>query len=86
MDMTLTLLMAYVLGGAIWPQIVRSRRFYLLGLLAVVIAMVLWAIPIGPIPFLARLDETAGFVMLVLAAGGGSFRDWWRDLRGAFAA
>lgn len=80
------LLMTYVLGGAIWPQIVRSRRFFLLGLLSVLIAMLLWMVPLALFSFLARLDEVAAFALLVLAAGGGSLADWRRDVRGAFTA
>jgi hypothetical protein len=79
MDIVLALLMAYVLGGSIWPQIVRSRQMFLMGAGVVVLAMIL---RIFPVYFPTRLAETAAFVLLVLAGSGSSIQEWRQQIFG----
>lgn len=95
MDIVPALLMAFVFAGAIWPQIIRSRRYYLFGFAAVVVSMLLtpsaaMTVITSPSPavstgmfllLLAKLAQIAAFVLLVLAAGGGSLNDLWREFR-----
>jgi len=79
MDIVLAVLMAYVLGGSIWPYIVRDRQLFLIGAGVVVLAMIL---TIVPILFPVRLAEAAAFVLFILASSGESLRTWRSQLLG----
>jgi len=81
MDVVLASLMAYVIAGAVWPQIVRSRRYFIVGSAAVVAAIALSSLEFWRLfHFLARLQEAVAFVLLVLAASGGSVVQLWREV------
>jgi hypothetical protein len=75
MDIVLPLLVAYVLAGLIWSQIVRNRQLFLSGAAAVAVAMALSSLPVF---FFARLSEAVAFVVLVLAGNDIPLREWKR--------
>jgi len=79
MDIVLAVLMAYALGGSIWPNIVRDRQLFLIGSGAVVVAMIL---TILPVLFPVRLTEAAAFVLFMLASSGESLEQWRRQFQG----
>jgi hypothetical protein len=79
MEFVLGILMAYVLCGSIWPQIVRNRQFFLIGAGLVVLALLLTIVPLR---FPERLAEVPAFAFLVLAASGGTFNEWWKQIFG----
>ena len=70
MDVVLVLLVAYVLAGSIWPQIIRNRPVFVLGSAVVALAIVL--------PFVTRILEAAAFAILVIGPYGGNPDDWRR--------
>jgi hypothetical protein len=92
MQLVLALLVAFVLCGAVWPQIVRNRAYFLIGLAALVAAMVLHALGDflgdwlghGLMHFIANLFEIASLVLFVLCAGGMSAAEFIRDVRRTF--
>lgn len=92
MQLVLALLVAFVLCGAVWPQIVRNRAYFLMGLAAVVAAMVLHAlgeflgnwVGHGLMHFIANLCEIASLVLFVLCSGGMSATEFLRDVRRTF--
>ena len=77
MDIVLAVLIAYALGGSIWPHIVRDRRFFLIGAGVVVLAIVL-----SPTHFSMRLAEAAAFVLFMLASSGESLQQWRSQVLG----
>lgn len=79
MDIVLAVLMAYALGGSIWPHIVRDRQLFLVGAGVVVLAMIL---TILPVLFPVRLAEAAAFVLFMLAGSGESLEQWRSQLLG----
>lgn len=80
-DAVLALLMAYVIGGAVWPQIVRTRGYFVAGSAAVAAALVLSSLDFWRMfHFLSRLVEAAAFVFLLLAASGGSIAQLRREV------
>ncbi|HSU66917.1 MAG TPA: hypothetical protein VLJ39_08605 [Tepidisphaeraceae bacterium] len=82
MQIVLAILAAYVLGGSIWPQLVRQREMFLAGTAMTILAMLLQSFGWHPIFFLGDLAQIGAFVLLVLAAGGGGLAQYWRDIRG----
>jgi hypothetical protein len=79
MDIVLAVLMAYVLGGSIWPHIVRNRQLFLIGAGLVVLAMILTFLPLL---FPVRVTEAAAFVLFMLAGSGESLEQWKRQIQG----
>jgi hypothetical protein len=91
MEYVLAVLVAFVLAGAAWPNLVRSRPSYLLSAMTVVLVMLLYAIasvlifPYATYPrafifFVAYLLETAAVVLFVLSATGLSLGGLLREI------
>jgi hypothetical protein len=78
MEIVLGLLAAYALGGSIWPQLVRQRQFFILGTAAVLAALILQSFFFGFFQFAGRIVECAAFVLLFVAAGGGTLQQYWQ--------
>ncbi|MDB5293421.1 MAG: hypothetical protein JWL69_4662 [Phycisphaerales bacterium] len=93
MEFVLGILVACVLAGVGWPQVVRNRQHYLIAVGCLAAALVLTALAslLGGhaggrfLLFLAYIADLATFVFLLCAAGGLSLAQLARDVRTAFA-
>ncbi|MDB5172645.1 MAG: hypothetical protein JWN51_1418 [Phycisphaerales bacterium] len=90
MEFVLGILVACVLAGVGWPQLVRNRQHYLLAVGCLTVALVFTAFAVlvgGPgahvLLFFASVADIATFVFLLCAAGGLSLAQLGRDLMAA---
>ncbi len=80
MELTLAVLIAFVLACVAWPQIARSRPHFIVGSAAVALAIFFSTLGITfgrtIFFFLSGLTQIAAFILLVLAGSGTSVMQW----------
>ncbi len=93
MDGINTAVVGYLLLCMVWPQLVKSKAYYYLGLACVLLYVVLEAFagcffPGGnlsrAIHIVATLSSGLALVLVVLASGGLSFREFAGEMGNAF--
>ncbi len=83
MELTLAVLVGFVLACVGWPQLVRSRPHFLLGAAMVALAMLFTALAVWQVrvfAFLSGITQVAAFLLIVMGGSGIRLTELGRSL------
>lgn len=87
MELTLAVLIAFVLACVAWPQLARSRPHFIVGAAAVALALffhtVAFSIGGHAFYFLSGLTQIVALVLFVVAGSGMGLAQWGRAVIGS---
>ncbi len=81
MELTLAILIAFVLACVAWPQLSRSRPHFIVGVIAVALAMFFHTMGFH---LLSGLSQIAALILFVVAGSGMGLAQWGRAVIGSF--